>query len=186
MILSVFLNWFLTVRVPTMLSWFNISYVNSLQCLVYFWQGWSIYCHRSMTRFYSYHVLPSSITPLVSRRCLAIAPHLTNFVEVMSFLVVITLLVLDCCQPRTPTSEIIPHYKSNTPSILLGNFELNLVIPILSAASRSCYLWLCYLVLLWCTDSSVCEHNLRQAFNIMLLVLKGNFGSELASYILIL
>ena len=55
--------------------------------------------------------------PLVSRRCLAIAPHLTNFVEVMSFLVVITLHVLGCCQPRTPTSEIIPHYKSNTPSI---------------------------------------------------------------------
>ena len=69
---------------------------------------------------------------------------------------------------------------------LLGNSELNLVIPRLSAASWSCYLWLCYLVLLWCTNSSVCEHDLRRAFNIMLLVLKGNFGSELASYILIL
>ena len=32
--------------------------------------------------------------PLVSRRGLAIAPHLTNFVEVISFLVVIILRVL--------------------------------------------------------------------------------------------
>lgn len=35
----------------------------------------------------------------------------------MFFLVVITLRVLGCYQPRTPISEIIPHYKSNTPSI---------------------------------------------------------------------
>ena len=115
-------NWFLTVMVPTMLSWSDISDGNSFQCLVYFWQGWSIYYHRSMTRFYFYHVLPSSITPLVSRRCLAIAPHLTNFVELMSFLVVITLQDLGCCQPRTPTSEIISHYKSNTPSIFTRKF----------------------------------------------------------------
>ena len=60
--------------------------------------------------------------PLVSRRCLAIAPHLTNFVEVMYFLVVITLRVLDFCQPRTLTSKIIPHYKSNTSSIFTGKF----------------------------------------------------------------
>ena len=108
--------------------------------------------------------------PLVSRRCLAIAPHLTNSVKVMSFLVIITLRVLGCCQPRTPTSEIILHYTSNTPSILLGNSEPNLVILRLSAASWSYYLGLCYLVLLWCTNSSVCEHDLRRAFSIMLLV----------------
>ena len=56
-------NWFLIVMVPTMLSWSDISDGNSFQCLVYFWQGWSIYCHRSMTQFYVYHVLPSGITP---------------------------------------------------------------------------------------------------------------------------
>jgi hypothetical protein len=50
----------------------------------------------------------------------------------------------------------------------------------------SSYLWLCHLVLLWCTNSSECEHDLRRAFNIMLLVLKGNLGSELASYLLFL
>jgi hypothetical protein len=50
----------------------------------------------------------------------------------------------------------------------------------------SSYLWLCYLVLLWCTNSSECEHDLRRAFNLMLLVLKGNFDSELASYLLFL
>ena len=61
-------------------------------------------------------VLPHGISKI------AIAPHLTNFVEVMSFLVVITLRVLGCCQPRTPTSEIIPHYQSNTPSIFTRKY----------------------------------------------------------------
>ena len=50
--------------------------------------------------------------PVVSRECLAIAPHLTNFVEVIPFLVVITLRVLGCCQPRTPIRESNPHYNS--------------------------------------------------------------------------
>jgi hypothetical protein len=50
----------------------------------------------------------------------------------------------------------------------------------------SSYLWLCYLVLLWCTSSSKCEHDLRRAFNIMLLVLKGNFGFKLSSHLLFL
>ena len=40
----------------------------------------------------------------------------------MSFLVVITLRVLGCCQPRTRTSEVIPHYKSNTTSIFTEKF----------------------------------------------------------------
>ena len=115
-------NWFLTVMVPTMLSWSNISDGNSFQCLVYFWQGWSIYCDRSIDPVLLLSCSTFEYYPLVSRRCLAIAPHLTNFVEVMSFLVVITLRVLGCCQPRTPTSEIIPHYKSNTPSIFTGKF----------------------------------------------------------------
>jgi hypothetical protein len=50
----------------------------------------------------------------------------------------------------------------------------------------SSYLWLCYLVLLWCMNSSEFEHDLRRAFKTMLLVLKGNFDSELASYLLFL
>ena len=62
------------------------------------------------------------VLPLISQRCLAIAPHLTNFVEVMFFVVVITLRVLGCYQPRTPTSEIILHYKSNTPSIFTRKY----------------------------------------------------------------
>ena len=53
--------------------------------------------------------------PVVSRGCLAIAPHLTNFVEIIPFLVIITPRVLGLLSTENPDWKIYSTLQFNTP-----------------------------------------------------------------------
>jgi hypothetical protein len=87
---------------------------------------------------------PSSISimfylrasPLVSRGYHVFAPHLINFDELMHFLVVITLRVLGCRQPRTPFSKSNP-LKNSKPLVNVTRKILNSIWLFLDYRIRS-------------------------------------------------
>jgi hypothetical protein len=60
------------------------------------------------------------VYPVVSRGYHAFARHLTNFVEVTTFLIIITLRVLGCRRPRTPFSKSNPLWNSIPLVIVTG------------------------------------------------------------------
>ena len=69
----------------------------------------------AMTRFYFYHVLPSSITPWYLEDINPLHFILWNSDEVVPFPVIVTPRVLGCRQPWTPICESNQHWDSALP-----------------------------------------------------------------------